>query len=51
MYEDSLKSFEPQYEDGKRWAAELKRGRASLADERLGRPITATTTDNIEKVH
>lgn len=35
----------------KRWAAKFKRDRTSLVDdERSGRP-TATTTDNIEKVH
>ena len=34
------------------WAAEFKRGRKSLGDyERLGRPRTATTDENIAKVH
>jgi histone-lysine N-methyltransferase SETMAR len=34
------------------WAAEFKRGRQSLGDdERSGRPKTATTDENIAKVH
>src|SRR5436190_14865022 len=34
------------------WAAEFKRGRKSLGDdERSGRPKTATTDENIAKVH
>ncbi|KAK5641804.1 hypothetical protein RI129_010351 [Pyrocoelia pectoralis] len=34
------------------WTAEFKRGRKSLGDdERSGRPKTATTDDNIAKVH
>ncbi|GFW45151.1 hypothetical protein TNCV_716531 [Trichonephila clavipes] len=34
------------------WAAEFKRGRKSLGDnEHSGRPNTATTDENIAKVH
>ena len=34
------------------WAAEFKRGRKSLGDdERSGRPKTATTDENVVKVH
>ncbi|KYN22438.1 hypothetical protein ALC57_05156 [Trachymyrmex cornetzi] len=48
VYEDSAPSFATV----KRWVAEFKRGRISLADdERSGRPTTATTTDNIEEIH
>jgi [histone H3]-lysine36 N-dimethyltransferase SETMAR len=48
VYGDSSPSFATV----KRWVAEFKCGRTSLADdERSGRPITATTSDNIEKVH
>ncbi|XP_011647659.1 histone-lysine N-methyltransferase SETMAR-like [Pogonomyrmex barbatus] len=48
IYEDSAPSFATV----KRWAAEFKRGRTSLADdERSGRPTTATIADNIERIH
>ncbi|XP_030750541.1 protein GVQW3-like [Sitophilus oryzae] len=48
VYEDSAPSFTTV----KFWAAEFKRGRKSLGDdERSGRPKTATTDDNIAKVH
>ncbi|KAL6257504.1 hypothetical protein P5V15_011074 [Pogonomyrmex californicus] len=48
VYGDSAPSFATV----KRWAAEFKRGRTSLADdERSGRPKTATTADNIENIH
>ncbi|XP_018301783.1 uncharacterized protein, partial [Mycetomoellerius zeteki] len=48
VYGDSAPSFATV----KRWVAEFKRGRTSLADgERSGRPTTATTTDNIEEIH
>ncbi|KMQ83449.1 histone-lysine n-methyltransferase setmar [Lasius niger] len=48
VYGDSAPSFATV----KFWAAEFKRGRTSLVDdERSGRQKTATTTDNIEKVH
>ncbi|XP_030761217.1 protein GVQW3-like [Sitophilus oryzae] len=42
----------PSFTTVKFWAAEFKRGRKSLGDdERSGRPKTATTDDNIVKVH
>ncbi|XP_018317254.1 uncharacterized protein, partial [Mycetomoellerius zeteki] len=42
----------PSFATGKRWVAEFKRGRTSLADdERSGRLTTVTTTDNIEEIH
>src|SRR5436190_10871232 len=48
VYGDSAPSFTTV----KFWAAEFKRGRKSLGDaERLGRPKTATTDENIAKVH
>ncbi|KYN15691.1 hypothetical protein ALC57_12093 [Trachymyrmex cornetzi] len=48
VYGDSAPSFATV----KRSVVEFKRGRTSLADdERSGRPTTATTTDNIEKIH
>src|SRR5436190_23298789 len=48
VYGDSAPSFATV----KRWVAEFKRGRTSLADdERSGRPTTATTIDNIEEIH
>lgn len=48
VYGDSAPSFTTV----KFWAAEFKRGRKSLGDdERSGRPKTATTDDNIAKVH
>ena len=48
VYGDSAPSFTTV----KFWAAELKRGRKNLGDdERSGRPKTATTDENIAKVH
>ncbi|KYN21168.1 hypothetical protein ALC57_06462, partial [Trachymyrmex cornetzi] len=47
VYGDSAPSFATV----KRWVAEFKRDRTSLADECSGRPTTATTTDNIEEIH
>ncbi|XP_030765734.1 protein GVQW3-like [Sitophilus oryzae] len=48
VYGDSVPSFSTV----KFCAAEFKRGRKSLGDdERSGRPKTATTDDNIAKVH
>ncbi|KYN13635.1 hypothetical protein ALC57_14173 [Trachymyrmex cornetzi] len=48
VYEDPAPSFATV----KRWVAEFKRGRTSVTDdERLRRPTTATTTDNIEEIH
>ncbi|XP_029155672.1 uncharacterized protein LOC114928587 [Nylanderia fulva] len=48
VYGDSAPSFTTV----KFWAAEFKRGRKSLGDdERSGRPKTATTDENIAKVH
>ncbi|XP_030760794.1 protein GVQW3-like [Sitophilus oryzae] len=42
----------PSFTTVKFWAAEFKRGRKSLGDdERSQRPKTATTDDNIAKVH
>lgn len=42
----------PSFATVKRWTAEFKRGRTSLADdERSGRPTTATTSENIGKIH
>ncbi|XP_030765065.1 protein GVQW3-like [Sitophilus oryzae] len=44
--------YAPSFTTVKCWAAEFKRGRKSLGDdERSGRPKTATTDDNIAKVH
>ncbi|GFX22224.1 HTH_48 domain-containing protein [Trichonephila clavipes] len=44
--------FAPSLTTVKFWAAEFKRGRKSLGDvERSGRPSTATTDENIAKVH
>src|SRR5436190_5865398 len=48
VYRDSAPSFTTV----KFWAAEFKRDRKSLGDdERSGRPKTATTVENIVKVH
>src|SRR5436190_21126688 len=48
VYGDSAPSFTTV----KFWAAEFKRGRESLGDdERSGRSKTATTDENIAKVH
>ena len=48
VYGDSA----PSFTTAKFWAAELKRGRKSLGDdEHSGRPKTATTDENIAKVH
>ncbi|GFS76258.1 histone-lysine N-methyltransferase SETMAR [Trichonephila clavipes] len=48
VYGDSAPSFTTV----KVWASEFKRGRKSMGDiERSGRPITATTDENIGKVH
>ncbi|GFW21898.1 histone-lysine N-methyltransferase SETMAR [Trichonephila clavipes] len=48
VYGDSAPSFTTV----KFWATEFKRGRKSLGDdERSGRPNTATTDENIAKVH
>ncbi|KYN22612.1 hypothetical protein ALC57_04986 [Trachymyrmex cornetzi] len=48
VYGDSAPSFATV----KRWVAEFKRGRTSLAnDEHSGRLTTATITDNIEEIH
>ena len=48
VYGDSA----PLFITVKFWAVEFKRGRKSLGvDERLGRPKTATTDENIAKVH
>ncbi|GFX01734.1 HTH_48 domain-containing protein [Trichonephila clavipes] len=42
----------PSFTTGKAWAAEFKRGRKSLGNiERSRRPNTATTDENIAKVH
>ena len=42
----------PSYATVKNWVAEFKRGRTSLEDEpREGRPKTASTSENIEKIH
>ena len=48
VYGDSA----PLFTTVKFWAAEFKRGRKSLGDdERSGRPKTATTDEDIAKVH
>ncbi|KYN18346.1 hypothetical protein ALC57_09342 [Trachymyrmex cornetzi] len=48
VYGDSAPSFATV----KRWVAEFKRGRTSLADDECsGRPKTATITDNIKEIH
>ena len=42
----------PSYATVKRWAALFKMGRESLEDDdRCGRPLTATTEENISHVH
>lgn len=44
-------NFAPSFATVKRSTAEFKRNRTSLVDERLGRSITVTITDNIEEVY
>ncbi|GFX45717.1 HTH_48 domain-containing protein [Trichonephila clavipes] len=44
--------FAPSFTTEKFWAAEFKRGRKSLGDDEFSaRPNTATTDENIPKVH
>ena len=49
---DTLGDDAPALSTVKKWAAEFKRGRESLEDDpRSGRPATATTQENIDRVH
>lgn len=49
---ETLVDNAPSFATVKRWAAEFKRGRESIEDDpRSGRPSTATTTENIDRVH
>ena len=48
---DTLGEHAPSYATVKRWVNEFKRGRNNVEDEpRSGRPLTATTPDNIDLV-
>ena len=48
----TLEDDAPALSTVKKWAAEFKRGRESLEDDpRLGRPSTATTQENIDRIH
>ena len=51
LYMGTLHSA-PSFTKVKYWAAEFKRGRKSLGDDECsGRPKTATTDENVAKVH
>ena len=48
----SFKDDAPALSTVQKWAAEFKRGSESLEDDpRSGRPATATTQENINRVH
>ena len=48
----TLRDDAPALSTVKKWAAEFKRGRESLEDDpRGGRPASATTRENINRVH
>lgn len=55
IYEDmsrTLKKTCPSYATVKNWVSSFERGKTSIQDEpRSGRPISASTQENIEKVH
>ena len=49
---DTLGDQCPSYATIKNWVAEFKRGRSDVKDEhRAGRPISVTTSENIDSVH
>lgn len=48
----TLEDSAPSFSTVKKWAAEFKRGRSSIFDDkRSGRPKTATTEEIIKKIH
>jgi len=51
-FRNTLGDSSPSFSTIKKWAAEFKRGRTSIQDdERSGRPKTATTEENVAKIH
>lgn len=49
---NTLEDSAPAYSTVKKWVADFKNGRESLTDgARSGRPLSATTAENINKIH